>query len=97
MDCDKLKGLEDIQMNFENKNTKNSFWMPTILFGDSWKIDRDSLVDQMIKAGIEVRPFFYPVSSFPKYKNNYKNKVGYAIFNRGINLLKDGWITAELS
>lgn len=84
-----LKGLEDINMNAKQAYSKNSYWMPTIVFGDSWCMDqeqRNRLVDSMNSLGISLRPFFYPVSSFPMYEDVTTNKISYGLSRSGINL-----------
>ncbi|MCP4673155.1 MAG: DegT/DnrJ/EryC1/StrS family aminotransferase [Desulfobacula sp.] len=84
-----LIDLEDIQINQEQVDVKNSYWMPTIIFGNSWCMDqekRDRLIDSMNTIGISLRPFFYPVSSFPMYENVTRNKISYRLSCSGINL-----------
>lgn len=83
---DAFSDLPDIQMNPEYEGTKNSFWMPTIVFGDSYKFDRDQLIKEMNDQGIAIRPFFYPVSTFQMYKNSLENKVAHSIYISGLNL-----------
>jgi perosamine synthetase len=78
--------FDDIMINPELTGTKNSYWMPTVVFGDSYNIDRDKLIEDMNRQGIAVRPFFYPVSMFPMYKNSENNSVSYSIYKTGINL-----------
>ena len=80
------KNIAGIRWNSEPEYTKNSFWMPTIIFDESVQIDRDELIQKMIAQNIQVRPFFYPVSSLPMFEERRENKVGYGIYNRGINL-----------
>jgi perosamine synthetase len=81
-----LTDFDDIVMNPEPNGTKNSYWMPTVVFGDSYNIDRDELIEDMNRQGIAVRPFFYPVSMFPMYENAIENKVSRSLYNRAINL-----------
>lgn len=84
-----LHDLPDIQLNPELDNTKNSYWQPTILFGDSWKMTekkRNELIVEVNKQGICVRPFFYPVSMMLEFETSELNEISYSIYSKGINL-----------
>jgi len=81
-----LTDFDDIMINPEPDGTKNSYWMPTVVFGNSYNIDRDKLIEEMNRQGIAVRPFFYPVSMFPMYENTTENQVSWSLYNRAINL-----------
>ena len=84
-----LDGVEDIAINPEPEGMKNSYWQPTVIFGDSWNLSlnkRNALIDDMNKKNISLRPLFYPVSMFPMYEDCLNNKVSYDIFSKGINL-----------
>jgi perosamine synthetase len=77
----------DTVMNSERKSCFNSYWMPTTILPASFDIrKRDALIQTMIEQNIQVRPFFYPVSSFPMFENVTRNKVSYGLYERGINL-----------
>jgi len=84
-----LQDIEDIALNPEPEETKNSYWQPTVIFGESWNVSlekRNKLIDEMNEKHIALRPLFYPVSMFPMYENCLNNKVSYYIFSKGINL-----------
>ncbi len=83
---DALMDLPDIAMNVELPGTKNLYWMPSIIFGDSYHFDRDVLIKDMNAEGIGLRPFFYPVSMFPMFESVEDNIVSWSIYKRGINL-----------
>ncbi|WDP88651.1 MAG: DegT/DnrJ/EryC1/StrS family aminotransferase [Desulfobacter sp.] len=81
--------LNDIQTNYEQEYAKNSYWMPTIVFGNTWSMGlekRDQLITAMNKFGINLRPFFYPVSGFPMYTKEKDNIVSSQICCSGVNL-----------
>jgi perosamine synthetase len=80
-------GGADIKMNMEREGCKNSYWAPTIVLIKSFDSEkRDILVQDMINQNIQVRPFFYPVSSFPMFSSVIGNKVSFSLSNRGVNL-----------
>ena len=75
-------------MNLEKKNTKNCFWLYSILIEDSYPISRDELILQLGKNGIESRSFFFPVHDMPPYITNKRGnmEVSEELKNKGINL-----------
>ena len=81
-----LAGVPDIAMNVEQPGTKNLFWMPSIIFGESYHFDRDTLIKSMNADGIGLRPFFYPVSMFPMFESAEDNVVSWSLYKKGINL-----------
>lgn len=84
-----LLRLNDIYLNPQPKWVKNVYWLPTIIFGDTWKFSiekRNKILKNLNDKNIGVRPIFYPVSSFPMYKNCPDNKISQKIFKSGINL-----------
>lgn len=81
-----LSQLNGIQMNVEQDYVKNSYWMPTIILDERLNIDRDSFIEYLNKNGIGARPFFYPVSSFPKFDTNKDNVISIKLGKSGINL-----------
>lgn len=83
---DYLKDVTTIRWNPEPEYTKNSFWMPTIIIDKFTEPERDGLIRKMIDDNIQVRPFFYPLSSLPMFKPDRDNKVSYDIYKRGVNL-----------
>jgi len=80
-----LSQIEYISMNYEQKYTKNSYWMPTIVLDEKLKIDRDELIDYLQGSNIDARVFFYPISSLDIFEN-VDNKRAYKISKYGLNL-----------
>jgi perosamine synthetase len=77
----------DIEMNVEREHCKNSYWMPTAILPSYFNVEkRDTLIQAMISQGIQARPFFYPVSSFPMFTSIKSNYLSFSIHERGINL-----------
>lgn len=81
-----LRDVRGIAWNPEPTHTKNSFWMPTMIVQDFTEADRDGFMQAMANDQIQLRPFFYPLSSLPMFERNAGNKVSYSIYGRGINL-----------
>lgn len=78
--------IQEIKMNPEHLYTKNSYWMPTIIFDKLLNINREELMAFMKSKDIDIRNFFYPNSMFPMYNEVRANTVSYDIYGRGINL-----------
>ncbi len=89
--------LNDIpgKMNAEHVGTKNSYWLPTIVFDSSLNFDREKFFDFMKLNNIDSRPFFYPLSDLPMFESQKENTIAYDIYSRGINLPSFHDITFE--
>jgi perosamine synthetase len=90
----KLAGLP-ISMNPEPIHVKNSFWLPGVVFDESLNIDRQKLIDFFKEENIDIRPFFYPISSLPMFEKKNENEIAYGLYSRGINLPSYHDITEE--
>lgn len=84
-----LASLDNITLNPKPKGIVNSYWQPTVILGESYKInlqERNRILDEFNSIGIALRPVFYPVSMFPMYDSVKTNEVSYYVFERGFNL-----------
>jgi len=81
-----LLSLPGIRMNVEKPGTRNSYWMPTIVFDQSVTFDRTKLLRRFRINNIDGRVFFYPLSSLPVFTPVHDNSVSYGIYCRGVNL-----------
>lgn len=79
-------GTEEITLNPEPVYTKNSYWMPTIIINKKKDFNSEDFMKYLKKNKIDSRPFFYPLSSLPMFKEMKENKVAYKIYKKGINL-----------
>lgn len=80
--------LKDIpcKLNPEPINTKNGFWLPTVIFDESLNFNREEFFKLCKEKNIDSRPFFFPLSSLPMFEEKKENVVAYDIYSRGINL-----------
>jgi len=90
---DELDGIEGIEFNYEPANTKNSYWMFTVVLQPEFELPKEKLMAGLDKEGVESRPFFYPLSSLPAFEGESqakiarnRNKVSYDLSPWGINL-----------
>jgi len=81
-----LSDVKNISMNPEQEYAKNSYWMPTVIFDRKLNIDREKLISHFKERGVDIRPFFYPISMFPFLKKKEENVISYNLYYRGINL-----------
>lgn len=88
-----LDGIPGIRLNFEAPETKNTYWMVTVILDPGFGMTKDQLMDRMAARGIDCRPFFHPLSSLPAYKHlkqallaRQSNRVSYQISPYGVNL-----------
>ena len=71
----------------------NSYWMTTVMLDSALGITKEELIPRMRARGIDVRPFFYPLSMIPAFRNTpeaaharSRNKVAQGLSPYGINL-----------
>lgn len=88
-----LQSVEGITLNCELPGTKNSYWMVTAIFDQNFGLFKEDLIRRMKEWKIDLRPFFYPLSSQPAYesfstsrKAAKRNTVSYRISPYGVNL-----------
>ncbi len=90
---EELSGIEGITLNYEAPETKNTYWMVTVILNEKIGFEKGQLMQLMGKNYIDSRPFFHPLSSIPAYKNyeeaikaQQRNSISYSISFWGINL-----------
>jgi perosamine synthetase len=90
---EELDGVEGIVLNKEVSNTRNVFWMTSIVLTDATSERRDAVADRMRAKGIDTRPFFVPMSQLPHltpYRqvgtSDDRCEVALSLASRGLNL-----------
>ncbi len=88
-----LANLEGVSLNYQPPDTKNTYWMVTIVWDERYRLSKTELLELLRGANIDCRPFFFPLSSLPAYENaeaallaRQRNTVSYRISERSINL-----------
>ena len=72
---DELKDVEGIYLNSEDEAIRNNYWMVTIVWDNKkYKITKEKFMKELKQYNIDSRPFFYPLSMEPAYKELTKNK-----------------------
>lgn len=84
---DRLKDVKEISLNVETPETRNIFWMTSLVLGDEVKYERDEFINLLKERKVDSRPMFYPISSFPMFESvPERNPVAYKVPMRAINL-----------
>lgn len=92
----RLEGVEFLSLNHEDKDTRNGYWMTSIVLNGKSPVKRDELRAKLLERKIDTRPFFYPISMFPMYRPlEKKNPVSYRVGLNGINLPSGVMLTEE--
>ena len=81
-----LIGLSAVQLNAEQPYALNSYWMPTLVFGEEHAFNRDELFAHLTAHRIDTRPFFYPLSSLPMFTPTPTNVVSYGLYRQAMHL-----------
>jgi perosamine synthetase len=91
-----------IVLNAEPRGVKNSYWMVTAVWDRSFFKRKNDVVVAMRDRGVDVRPFFHPLSSLPPYaeypaaaRAASTNAVSYDIGSRAVNLPSGFSLRAE--
>lgn len=70
----RLKEIEGIQLNAEQKYVKNTFWIVTAILSPKYGLKKEKIMEEFKKYNIDLRPFFYPMSSMPPYSEYCRDK-----------------------
>lgn len=88
-----LADMPGLRFNAEADGVLNSCWMSTVVVDESYGVTKEELMAGLDRAGIDSRPFFYPLSSLEAYsdeveavKAKARNVVSYSVSPRAINL-----------
>jgi len=88
-----LLACPEFEINFQASETRNTYWMITIVVKESLGLSKEHVMSELKKRHVDCRPFFYPLSSLPAYSHlsstkvaQVKNVVSKRLGNYGINL-----------
>lgn len=91
-----LRNIKGIQIPIEKEGTKNVYWMYCIVLEENANFsNRDELMNELEKQGIDSRPFFYTMSKMPPYMSNETIPVSEKVSSKGINLPSSTRLTQE--
>jgi perosamine synthetase len=90
----RLEGVDGISMNTDKNNAESNKWMSSIVLDKDFKISRDNVIKKLKERLVDSRPFFYPISMFPMYKEQ-DTPNAHHIGLHGINLPSGVMLTEE--
>ncbi len=90
---EELLGNDLFALNYQAPETRNTYWMVTVLVNPKLGLKKEELMSEMKKRQVNCRPFFYPLSALPAYshlpsarKAQINNVVSKNLSDYGINL-----------
>lgn len=84
---DRLSGVEGLSLNDANAWSKPIFWMSSVVLDERITPSREQVTRHLKELGIDSRPFFPPLSSFPMFRTSEgPAPVAARIGRAGINL-----------
>lgn len=84
--ADRLLHCAGVTMNPEKSGTVNGYWMPTIVFAPETGVTRENLQTAFRREDIDVRVFFWPLSTTGLFADQSVNRNSYDLPSRAINL-----------
>jgi len=90
-----LGGHAGLRLSPELSWARSAFWMNCAVLPD--EVERDTVMARLAAAGVETRPFFYPVHTLPPYAELQPGPfpVAEQLATHGINLPSGATLTAE--
>jgi perosamine synthetase len=85
----RLSGQPAIRLQPEKPWARNVYWMTSVVLDEQLPISRDMVIARLAEAGIETRPFFYPMHTLPMYQQQTRGQrfpVASSVAPRGLNL-----------
>ena len=91
-----LSGLSNITLPPQASWAKSVYWMFSILLNPEFPLSRDEFLLQLKAAGVDNRPFFYPIHEMPPYASDSGSfPVAEDLSRRGLNLPSAVTLTNE--
>jgi perosamine synthetase len=91
----RLAGLPGLGLPPDMDWAENVYWMYSVIVEDQFGLSRDELRARLKAAGIDSRPFFYPVHTLPMYNTGQTLPVAEDLGRRGLNLPSGATLTTD--
>lgn len=99
---ERLKDVEGVKLNSQPKHIKPTYWISVAIVDEKYGMDKEFLEREFEKYNIDMRPFFYPISSMPPYAKyctgkemNKVNPISYKISPYGLCLPSGNNLTED--
>lgn len=70
-----LGAVKALTLNYEAPGTKNTYWMNTVVLAERFGLPKEQAMALLRDRNIDCRPFFYPLSSLPAYREGVQAKA----------------------
>jgi len=97
----RLGGIKGVRLQEFGTERKSSFWLYSIVLDESCELERDELMQELEKEGIESRPMFYPLDEQPAYRKflgdggSTSCPVSHRLAARGLSLPTSNHMTLD--
>ena len=82
-----LKDIKGLKLNYQAEWAKNVYWMICLELEKYTENQRDEFAKKLKTKGIDSRPYFYPISDMPMYKDvNAYTPIVHKVYQKGLNL-----------
>jgi len=89
----RLAGAPGLTLPPEKEWATNVYWMYSVVVENKFGLERDEVRTKLRAAGIDTRPFFYPVHTLPMYNTSQSLPVAEELGRRGLNLPSGATLT----
>jgi perosamine synthetase len=91
-----LGGHPGFTLSPEAEWARNAYWINCAVLAEDFPLSRDAVMGRLAQAGIETRPFFYPMHVLPMYREPGSNfPVAEGLAARGLNLPSSAALTED--
>ncbi|MGB3905975.1 MAG: DegT/DnrJ/EryC1/StrS family aminotransferase [Anaerolineae bacterium] len=93
-----LEASPGIGLQAEKPWGHNVYWMTSVVLDEHCPLSRDTMMARLADAGIETRPFFYPMHTLPMYRDLAKGRsfpVADRLAARGFSLPSSATLSGE--
>ncbi len=91
----RLAAITGLTLPPEKNWGKNVYWMYSVIVEQEFGLTRDELRIRLREAGIDSRPFFYPVHTLPMYLTGQSLPIAEDLGRRGLNLPSGATLTDD--
>lgn len=91
-----LGGKAQFTLSPEMPWARNAYWINCVVLDGAFPLSRDAVMKELARAGVETRPFFYPMHTLPMYREAGTNfPLAERLAAQGINLPSSATLTEE--
>ena len=84
-----LNNIQNVRILEEAEWAKSVYWMVCFEIETFTEEKRGAFMQELKAEGVDTRPYFYPISMMPMYKDCgriQQNQITYEVYKKGVNL-----------